>query len=93
MSTQDPAPTSQKAPNREHRQKCWDFRDKYFACLDAKNVVKPVEGVCDQERQDYEKECMKSWVEYFNKRRILEYRQRAYEKLVRQQQEAEKSSS
>ncbi|TFK82187.1 hypothetical protein K466DRAFT_500741 [Polyporus arcularius HHB13444] len=63
-----PDPTS-----RADRQKCWESRDAYFACLDGANVVKPGdEGTaCADVRKTYEKNCAKSWIEYFNKRRVL----------------------
>ncbi|CAD6578295.1 MAG: hypothetical protein TREMPRED_002145 [Tremellales sp. Tagirdzhanova-0007] len=34
-------------------------------------------GLCAVERGEYEMNCGKSWVDYFNKRRILEFRQKA----------------
>ncbi len=54
-----PDPTS-----RADRQKCWESRDAYFACLDGANVVKPGdEGTaCADVRKTYEKNCAKSWV-------------------------------
>ncbi|KAI0692473.1 cytochrome oxidase c subunit VIb-domain-containing protein [Cerioporus squamosus] len=63
-----PDPTS-----RADRQKCWESRDAYFACLDGANVVKPGdEGTaCADVRKTYEKNCAKSWIDYFNKRRVL----------------------
>ncbi|KAH9902387.1 cytochrome oxidase c subunit VIb-domain-containing protein [Cubamyces lactineus] len=67
---------SSDAPNatsRKDRQRCWDSRDAYFACLDAANVVKPGdEGTaCADTKKTYEQNCAKSWIDYFNKRRVL----------------------
>lgn len=52
------------APTREDRQKCWETRDAYFACLDRAEVIKAgTEGkACSSERDTYEKNCAKSWV-------------------------------
>ncbi|CAO1624033.1 unnamed protein product [Parajaminaea phylloscopi] len=48
--------------------------------LSAANVAKRDEqrrsDPCKQEREGYERDCAKSWVDYFNKRRILEERQK-----------------
>lgn len=52
------------AASRQDRQKCWESRDAYFACLDKANVVKPGdEGTaCDSVKAAYEHNCAKSWV-------------------------------
>ena len=57
--SETPDPTS-----RADRQKCWESRDGYFACLDRANVVKPGdEGTaCADVKKIYEKNCAKSWV-------------------------------
>ncbi|GAA97157.1 uncharacterized protein L969DRAFT_84421 [Mixia osmundae IAM 14324] len=67
------------APNRSQRDRCWESRDAYFSCLDKSDVIVPGdEGkTCSKENKHYEKECAKSWVDYFNKRRVLEARQKA----------------
>ena len=53
-----------EAALRQDRQKCWEARDAYFACLDKANVVKPGdEGkACDSAKVGYEHNCAKSWV-------------------------------
>jgi len=59
---------------REERQRCWDARDAYYACLNATGVVVPGEESskqCRAENKAFVKNCAKSWVEYFNKRRVL----------------------
>ncbi|KAI0791183.1 cytochrome oxidase c subunit VIb-domain-containing protein [Abortiporus biennis] len=60
-------------PLRHDRQKCWESRDAYFACLDATGVVKPGDegSKCKETKVVYEQNCAKSWVDYFNKRRVL----------------------
>lgn len=41
---------------------------------------------CVKEREGYETNCAKSWVDYFNKRRLMEERQRLlYEKSGQRQ--------
>lgn len=49
---------------RQDRQKCWEGRDTYFACLDKANVVKPGDegNACDSVKIAYEQNCAKSWV-------------------------------
>ncbi|KAK7471234.1 hypothetical protein VKT23_002642 [Stygiomarasmius scandens] len=63
------------APTRQDRQKCWEARDAYFACLDGIGVVKAGEekskGACTLEAKNYEENCAKSWIEYFNQRRVI----------------------
>ncbi|KAH8094531.1 cytochrome oxidase c subunit VIb-domain-containing protein [Cristinia sonorae] len=63
---------------RQDRQKCWESRDAYFACLDSAGVVKPgTEGsTCSAQQVVYEQNCAKSWVSYFNQRRVLAEQQR-----------------
>ncbi|KAG7548919.1 hypothetical protein FFLO_03211 [Filobasidium floriforme] len=75
MSTPPPA------PSRNDRKACWAARDEFFQCLNANSVNVPPEfqprgqGACAKQREAYEGACAKSWVEYFNKRRVLEIRQ------------------
>ncbi|KAL1718170.1 cytochrome oxidase c subunit VIb-domain-containing protein [Schizophyllum commune] len=61
------------AQSRGDRQKCWDTRDAYFACLDKVKVVKAGdEGEqCKAENAAYEKNCARSWIDYFNQRRVI----------------------
>ncbi|KIM37347.1 hypothetical protein M413DRAFT_448628 [Hebeloma cylindrosporum] len=61
------------APNRQDRQKCWEARDAYFACLDDAGVVKAGEEgkACSKEKRLYEDNCARSWIDYFNQRRII----------------------
>ncbi|KAN0092591.1 Cytochrome oxidase c subunit VIb domain containing protein [Tylopilus felleus] len=66
------------AVSREDRKKCWENRDVYFGCLDRAGVLEPgKEGnACPTEKSRYEASCAKSWIEYFNKRRILAEQQK-----------------
>ncbi|KAF8071533.1 cytochrome oxidase c subunit VIb-domain-containing protein [Lyophyllum atratum] len=59
--------------SRQERQKCWESRDAYFSCLDRVGVVKPGQegNACASEHEKYEENCAKSWMEYFNKRRVI----------------------
>ncbi|KAJ6578068.1 cytochrome oxidase c subunit VIb-domain-containing protein [Mycena capillaripes] len=73
-SSADPSP-----PTRQERQKCWESRDAYFACLDGVGVVKPGtegNGACSAENRVYEKTCAQSWITYFNERRKLAFQQK-----------------
>ncbi|PWN26289.1 hypothetical protein BDZ90DRAFT_210890, partial [Jaminaea rosea] len=42
----------------------------------GKGVLGRSEDPCAKERDGYEGNCAKSWVDYFNKRRVLEERQK-----------------
>ncbi len=56
------------SPQREERQKCWNTRDAYFACLDVLGIVVPGEEAsnkkCKVEKKAYERACAKSWVRH-----------------------------
>ncbi|WWC96768.1 hypothetical protein V866_003641 [Kwoniella sp. B9012] len=77
------------APTREERKACWTSRDLYFGCLDKNNVLqagdeiqkdskgKEMSSICGGERGNYEQDCGKAWIDYFNKRRTLELRRQA----------------
>ncbi|KAK4226676.1 cytochrome oxidase c subunit VIb-domain-containing protein [Podospora fimiseda] len=60
--------TGAVAPTRSERQKCWEARDAYFACLDANNIVdalkedKKAAKVCKLEGQKFEADCATQWV-------------------------------
>ncbi|KZT02540.1 uncharacterized protein LAESUDRAFT_661530 [Laetiporus sulphureus 93-53] len=64
--------------SRTSRKKCWESRDAYFACLDRASVLTPGdEGeACIEAKTTYEQDCAKSWIDYFNKRRVLEEQQK-----------------
>ncbi|WVQ97061.1 hypothetical protein IAU59_004171 [Kwoniella sp. CBS 9459] len=77
------------APTREERKACWGSRDLYFGCLDKNKVLQAGDEVqrdgkgnekstvCGSERELYERDCGKAWIDYFNKRRTLELRRLA----------------
>ncbi|KAF8975975.1 cytochrome oxidase c subunit VIb-domain-containing protein [Cyathus striatus] len=75
------------AISRQDRKKCWDSRDVYYACLDGAGVVKAgTEGsACSKQLKEYEKNCAKSWIEYFNQRRIIADAQK--DRLARAQEQ------
>ncbi|KAF9922541.1 hypothetical protein FBU30_007327 [Linnemannia zychae] len=81
-----------KHPSRADRQNCWKARDAYFECLDKANVVDPSKpeaaNICQDLRAVYEKGCMKSWVDYFNKRRVLAVEQKELLERVKAQHKA-----
>jgi len=60
--------TGAVAPSRAERQKCWEARDAYFACLDAHGVVdalkddKAAARACGSESAGFEKDCATQWV-------------------------------
>ncbi|KAJ7651277.1 cytochrome oxidase c subunit VIb-domain-containing protein, partial [Roridomyces roridus] len=65
-------------PTRQERQKCWEARDAYFACLDGVGVVMAgTEGkACSAGNLVYHKTCAQSWITYFNERRKLGFQQK-----------------
>ncbi|GAA5990903.1 hypothetical protein JCM10908_000072 [Rhodotorula pacifica] len=83
-----PAPSSAAAPDRSQRAQCWSSRDAYFGCLDKNNVQAPGQegaGVCKGENDEYKDKCAASWVDYFNKRRVLALRQDLMERRAADQ--------
>lgn len=70
--------TSGAAPSRSERAACWEARDAYFQCLDIKGVLAPGdEGrACLSDRRKFEKDCVRSWVDYFTKLRVNQARQK-----------------
>lgn len=56
------------APTRSERQRCWEARDAYFACLDANNIVdalkedKAAGKACGVESAGFERDCAREWV-------------------------------
>ncbi|KAM0787901.1 hypothetical protein ACM66B_003950 [Microbotryomycetes sp. NB124-2] len=77
-------------PDRRQREQCWHARDEFFKCLDANDTKVPGQqaaGVCASEDSNYKKHCAASWVDYFNKRRVLQIRQDMMEQRAREQQQ------
>ncbi|CAD1807956.1 Cytochrome oxidase c subunit VIb family protein [Candida parapsilosis] len=72
------------APDKSARFKCWDKRDRFFQCLsenyidnslDPKELPK-VNEKCGEIKKEFERDCVSSWVKYFQEKR--------YNDLVRQ---------
>ncbi|KAK4971245.1 hypothetical protein LTR66_011448 [Elasticomyces elasticus] len=67
------------APDRNARAHCWEARDAFFQCLDRNSIIDSIKEkdkaaeTCGKEGQVFEKNCASSWVEYFKKRRVMEY--------------------
>ncbi|KIM62748.1 hypothetical protein SCLCIDRAFT_118828 [Scleroderma citrinum Foug A] len=85
-------PEQASAATRQDRQKCWENRDLYFGCLDRAGVLKAGDegNVCAKEKSRYEENCAKSWIDYFNKRRVLAEQQKGLLTQARSQAEATK---
>ncbi|KAK2846319.1 hypothetical protein FQN49_005843 [Arthroderma sp. PD_2] len=68
------------APDRSSRQQCWIGRDRFFACLDANNIVDaikedgPARSKCSKEVLEFESACSATWVKYFKEKRVMEHR-------------------
>ncbi|KAH0609248.1 uncharacterized protein H6S33_012734 [Morchella sextelata] len=87
-SAANPAAIEGVAPNRSQRAKCWEARDSFFQCLDRNDIIDPIKNSaaagekCAPSSAAFEKECVGSWVEYFKKRRVMEYnRNETFKKL------------
>ncbi|KAF5342269.1 hypothetical protein D9611_001303 [Ephemerocybe angulata] len=78
---------------RQNRQVCWEARDAYFACLDTQNVVKAGEegSACAAQKKEYEGHCARSWIDYFNQRRVIAEAQK--DRLARAAAQAEEVKS
>ncbi|KAA8566065.1 hypothetical protein MFRU_039g00110 [Monilinia fructicola] len=67
------------APDRTQRSRCWEARDVYFKCLDKAEIIDSItekdkaEKACAVESRGFESNCATSWVQYFKKRRVMEY--------------------
>ncbi|RPB25810.1 hypothetical protein L211DRAFT_835866 [Terfezia boudieri ATCC MYA-4762] len=68
------------APNRSQRVRCWEARDALFKCLDANSIIDSMKDKdlvtekCGKEDVEFRKKCVASWVDYFKKRRVMEYK-------------------
>ncbi|TPX14673.1 uncharacterized protein E0L32_005068 [Thyridium curvatum] len=64
--------TGAVAPSRSERAKCWESRDKYFACLDRANIIdalkddKEAARACKAETADFERDCATQWYRVAN---------------------------
>ena len=56
------------APTRTERQRCWESRDIYFACLDRHDILdatkdaKAAAKACPSEGTRFERDCAAEWV-------------------------------
>ena len=59
------------APDRSSRERCWEGRDRFFACLDRNNILDAVKDDkearrnCGKEVEEFEGACVKAWVCFF----------------------------
>ncbi|KAL8716962.1 MAG: hypothetical protein Q9225_005747 [Loekoesia sp. 1 TL-2023] len=77
------------APDRSARDRCYEARDAFFACLDRANIIDSIkdadkaEEECGKLEKGMSTECAASWVKYFKQRRVMEWKkQKTYEKLA-----------
>lgn len=54
-------------PLKKERERCWNFRDKYWKCLDKNNDDKEK---CLEMRKEFENYCSKQWVSYALKKHV-----------------------
>lgn len=78
--------TNQVPNTRSQRVKCWESRDQFFACLDKIQVIDSLSPVnqdkvkknCSEEFNNFNKECINSWIQYFQKKRITDWEKSQY---------------
>ncbi|PLB53057.1 hypothetical protein P170DRAFT_434782 [Aspergillus steynii IBT 23096] len=67
------------APDRSSRKRCWEGRDLFFSCLDDNNILdaikddKEARRKCGKEIAEFETACSRTWVKYFEEKRVMEY--------------------
>ena len=60
--------TGTAVPTRAERQRCWEARDGYFACLDKSGIIDAVKDekkaakACGTESAQFERDCATQWV-------------------------------
>ncbi|KAM7185135.1 oxidoreductase-like protein [Rhypophila sp. PSN 637] len=70
------------APTRAERQRCWESRDLYFACLDKHDIIdalkedKKASKECNAESTKFEENCAEKWVTYFKQWRVQDIQKR-----------------
>lgn len=56
------------APGRSSRERCWQGRDRFFACLDKHDILNSIKEdgearrKCGKEIAEFEGACAKAWV-------------------------------
>ena len=73
FSSSKPTDNQQHAPEK---------RDEFFNCLDKINILnsldpknaKAVKDNCSSEKAEFEFNCATSWIEYFQEKRVAEYK-------------------
>ncbi|KAI9775579.1 MAG: hypothetical protein M1835_005791 [Candelina submexicana] len=80
-TTPKPSPDGAfEAPDRSARAHCWEARDGFFACLEKNGIIDSIKEKevaderCGKEGKVFERDCAKSWVQYFKKRRVMEHK-------------------
>lgn len=77
-------------PNKSQRKQCWESRDKFFGCLTQNgidNSLDPkeksnVENKCGALKEEFEKDCVSSWVKYFQEKRYNDLTRERYIKKL-----------
>jgi cytochrome c oxidase assembly factor 6 len=79
---------SRDPPDRSERQRCWDARDAFYACLaqhgieDSSREGERAASVCARQTRDLDAVCAASWVVYFKQKHAAELKkQRALDRL------------
>lgn len=74
-------------PNtRSQRTKCWESRDNFFTCLDSIKVINSLQpenqdkinANCSKELNQFNQDCINSWIKYFQKKRVTDWEKSNY---------------
>ncbi|KTW27768.1 hypothetical protein T552_02208 [Pneumocystis carinii B80] len=71
-------------PTKSQRERCWQARDIFFQCLDKHSIINPITQIekinsfCSLEEESFRNNCAKSWIDYFKKKRLIDFQNRFY---------------
>lgn len=74
--------TSDDMLNKQSRVQCWNTRDAYYNCLNGNNIYTFPDSndkyICNEQKIEYNKSCARTWIEYFNEKRVNEYKKKQF---------------
>lgn len=87
-----PSSNESTPPLRSTRKKCWESRDKFFACLDGIGVENALDSAhkpavkknCSSQEAEFDRDCAASWVKYFKEQRYYSIKK---EKFIKEMEE------
>ncbi|RMJ24109.1 hypothetical protein PHISP_05006 [Aspergillus sp. HF37] len=88
------------APDRSSRQRCYEGRDLFFACLDKNEILDAVKDDkearrrCGSEIAEFESACSRAWSKYFKEKRVMEYnRDQTIDRIKKEDEQAKAQQS